>query len=580
MRRIILTLILMAALGCTASLHGQQLDPTEYVYPVRGVSGACSANFGEMRPGHFHAGVDIKTDGVEGKELVAVADGYVSRVVVTAGGYGRALYLTLRNGKTAVYGHLQRFRDDIEARVRTARYEGRTNGVDLSFDASQWPVRQGELIGYSGNSGSSMGPHLHFELRDNRTQRRYNLVHEGIIRPADHTAPRILRLHYIEVDTVRGVPVRSPGESYAVVRTTAGSYRLTRSEALPVGRNGYFVVEASDRRDGVHNTFGIWRAALAVDGQTRFEYRMDGFTYEQARCCDAVSCYPLQLFSRNECIRLARLQGAPGEFYPTLVDRGVLRVDAGAQHTVRIEVEDDSGNRSHLEFTIRGRAESFRAAADTTAVVARRDRATLLTIPGEVMALIPGGALYEPLFCRPERLDAADMHLPAGVVPLSPLYRILDNRTPLYRAMTVTIIAPLPPARQLQAVAAVRTAKGALIYAGGRYATDRITCSTRTAGDLLIVADTLPPSVRPLFGNGADLSRSATLRFTVKDNFAGIAAWRLCIDGEWVPCDRFPMRGTLVHTFDMPPAGRQHDAELSVTDACGNTTRWRGTFRR
>ena len=383
----------MAALGCTASLHGQQLDPAEYVYPVRGVSGACSANFGEMRPGHFHAGVDIKTDGVEGKELVAVADGYVSRVVVTAGGYGRALYLTLRNGKTAVYGHLQRFRDDIEARVRTARYEGRTNSVDLTFDASQWPVRQGELIGYSGNSGSSMGPHLHFELRDNRTQRRYNLVHEGIIRPADHTAPRILRLHYIEVDTVRGVPVRSPGESYAVVRTTAGSYRLTRSEALPVGRNGYFVVEASDRRDGVHNTFGIWRAALAVDGQTRFEYRMDGFTYEQARCCDAVSCYPLQLFSRNECIRLARLQGAPGEFYPTLVDRGVLRVDAGAQHTVRIEVEDDSGNRSHLEFTIRGRAESFRAEADTASVVARHDRATLLTIPGEVVALTPGGAL-------------------------------------------------------------------------------------------------------------------------------------------------------------------------------------------
>ena len=319
---------------------------------------------------------------------------------------------------------------------------------------------------------------------------------------------------------------------------------------------------------------------MSVDGDPRFEYRMNGFTHDLSRCCDAVSCYPLQLFSRNECIRLARLQGAPGEFYPTLVDRGVLRVDAGAQHTVRIEVEDDSGNRSHLEFTIRGRAESFRAAADTTAVVARRDRATLLTIPGEVMALIPGGALYEPLFCRPERLDAADMHLPAGVVPLSPLYRILDNRTPLYRAMTVTIIAPLPPARQLQAVVAVRTAKGALIYAGGRYAADRITCSTRTAGDLLVVADTLPPSVRPLFGNGADLSRSATLRFTVKDNFAGIAAWRLCIDGEWVPCDRFPMRGTLVHTFDMPPAGRQHDAELSVTDACGNKTRWRGTFRR
>ena len=580
MRRIILTFTLIAALGCTASLRGQQLDPSEYVYPVRGVSGACSANFGEMRPGHFHAGVDIKTEGVEGKELVAVADGCISRAVITAGGYGRALYLTLPNGKTAVYGHLQRFRDDIEEYVQQARRERRTNGVDLTFDAAQWPVRQGELIGYSGNSGSSMGPHLHFELRDNRTQRRYNLVHEGIIRPTDHTAPRILRLHYIEVDTVRSVPVRSPGESYAVVRTTAGDYRLTRAEALPVGRNGYFVVEASDRRDGVHNTFGIWRAALSVDGQPRFEYRMDGFTYEQARCCDAVSCYPLQLFSRNECIRLARLQGAPEEFYPTLVDRGVLRIDEGAQHTVRIEVEDDSGNRSHLEFTVRGRAESFRAAADTASVVARHDRATLLTIPGEVTARIPAGALYEPLFCRPERLDAADIPHPAGVALLSPVYRILDSKTPLYRAMTVSIPVPLPPALQLRAVMAVRTAKGSLVCAGGSYTEGGVTCSTRTAGDLLVVADTLPPTVRPLFGDGTDLSRSATLRFAVRDNFAGIASWRLRIDGEWVPCDRFPMRGTLVHTFDTPPARKRHDAELSVTDACGNTTRWKGSFYR
>ena len=163
MRRF-LTVLLFAAIGPGA--QAQRLDPGDYIYPIRDVARLYAANFGEMRPAHFHAGVDIKTDGAEGKPLVAVADGYVSRVSLTAGGYGRAVYLTLRNGTTAVYGHLQRFRDDIEEHVRQERTARRANSVNLWFGPEAWPVKQGDVIGFSGNSGSSMGPHLHFEIRD------------------------------------------------------------------------------------------------------------------------------------------------------------------------------------------------------------------------------------------------------------------------------------------------------------------------------------------------------------------------------------------------------------------------------
>lgn len=570
-----MTMLLVAACG---AMQAQRLNPDDYIYPIRQESRLCSANFGELRPGHFHAGVDIKTDGAEGKPLVAVADGYVSRMTVAAGGYGRAIYLTLNNGTTAVYGHLQRFSKELEERLRTERYARRANGVDLRFEAGEWPVRQGDVIGYSGNSGSSMGPHLHFEIRDTPTQRLHNLVREGVIRPTDNLAPRILRLHYVEVDTVGGVPVRSPMASYGVVRDADGRYRLTSNEPVGVGRRGYFIVETSDRRNGVYNTFGVWRVAASIDGQPYFEYRMDGFTYDLSRCCDAVSCYALKIGSRNEVIRLAQLAGAPDAFYPVMEERGVVRTQPGERRRMRIEAEDDCGNRSSLEFTIEGREESFHGEADSTAVAVFPGRNSVVRAGSDAEIRIQKGSLYEPLYVRPERLD-----MPAGrqgLVVLSPAYRFLETTTPLYSPALVTIRTQVPPRLRLQTVLAGRTRKGGLYLVGGTCANGAVTAVTRATGDLLVVADTLAPTIRPLFTEGASLAGSDALRFRVSDNFSGIASWTLKIDGAWVPCDRFPMKGTLVSLFDTPATRRKHTYELTVRDGCGNTARHTGSFIR
>ena len=575
MRRILILLISTAA--CLGA-RGQHPAPEEYIYPIRDVEGLYSANFGEMRPGHFHAGIDIKTDGAEGKPLVAVADGYVSRVSLGAYGYGRAVYLTLHNGTTAVYGHLQRFRKDIEERVREERHARRSNSVNLWFGPDTWPVKQGDVVGYSGNSGSSMGPHLHYELRDTRTQRLYNVVSAGIIRPHDDLPPRIMRIHYIEVDTVQGVPVHSRPESYAVVRSAGGNYRLTREEPVGAGRKGYFVVEASDRRNGVGNTFGLWRLALSADGKPLFEYRMDGFEQANSRCCDAVSYYPLQLTSRNEVIRTAQLAESPDCFYPVMEERGIVRTEAGQTRRIRIEAWDDCGNRSALEFTVRGRSESFRAEADTAAVALYPDRTSLVQVGREARTSIPEGALYEPIFVKPERRETPQAD--SGVVVLSPAYRFLSPDTPLRHPAAVTVRTRVPRRLQFRTALAVRNRKGRLAWVGGSYANGAVTASTYATGDLVAVADTLAPAVRPLFAEGADLSKSESLRFRAADNFSGIASWTLRIDGEWVPCDRFPVKGTLVHFFDAPPQRRRHDVQLSVRDGCGNTAHFKGTFYR
>ena len=465
-RFLILFLLTTACLGA----QGQQLAPNDYIYPLRELKQRLySANFGEIRPGHFHAGVDIKTDAEEGKPVVAAADGYVSRVVLQAGGYGRAVYLTLRNGTTVVYGHLRRFRDDIERHVRRERYERRSNGVNLWFGPGTWPVKQGDVVAYSGDSGSSGGPHLHYEIRDTETQRLYNPVREGIIRPRDEYPPRIVRLHYVEVDTVQGVPVRSVPESYAVVRTAAGRYALTHDGPVGVGRRGYFVAEVTDRRNDVWNSFGVWRVTAFADGIPCFEFRMDSFTYDISRCSDAVSCYPIQINSHNEAIRLAQLEGAPDSFYPTMAERGLIRTAEGQVRRIRIEAEDDCGNVSTLEFAVRGRAGEFRAEADTTAVTLRPDRTSVLRVGREAEVRIPEGTIYEPIFVRPGLGEAPQAD--SGVVVLSPAYRFFDPATPLFRAVEVTLRGSVPRPLQLRAQLAVRTRRGSL--ACGRRPGDR-----------------------------------------------------------------------------------------------------------
>lgn len=291
---------------------------------------------------------------------------------------------------------------------------------------------------------------------------------------------------------------------------------------------------------------------------------MDSFTYDISRCSDAVSCYPIQINSHNEAIRLAQLEGAPDSFYPTMAERGLIRTAEGQVRRIRIEAEDDCGNVSTLEFAVRGRAGEFRAEADTTAVTLRPDRTSVLRVGREAEVRIPEGTIYEPIFVRPGLGEAPQAD--SGVVVLSPAYRFFDPATPLFPRRGGHAprqrAAPAATTRPTGRTHAQRLAG----CVGGAYADGAVTASVRTAGDLAIVADTLPPAIRPLFAEGADLTRAEGVRFRAADNFSGIASWRLHIDGKWVPCDRFPMKGTLVHFFDAPAQRRTHAVRLSVTD--------------
>lgn len=273
MRHILLTLLFSGGL---LAAPAQEPRSERYRFPVRNVAGLYSANFGEMRPNHFHSGVDIKTDGVTGKPVVAAARRLRGAHCRLAGGYGRALYIAHPDGTTTVYGHLERLphRHRILPALQTLRAGAQQRRFHLqAFVIPRPRGRHGRPVGQFGMSFGRISTSRCAAAPTSGHSTRWprNCCPYG-----DRIAPRIMRLHYVEVDSLGDVPVHSRPRTFDVVRRSEGDYALRQTQPVAVGRRGYFIVECSDRKDEVYNTFGIYRLTEEVDGEVRYEYRMDG----------------------------------------------------------------------------------------------------------------------------------------------------------------------------------------------------------------------------------------------------------------------------------------------------------------
>lgn len=578
MRRLfILTILLCCAHICSA----QKLDPAYYDYPLRNVAGYYSANFGEMRPNHFHAGTDFKTDGVEGKPVVAVADGYVSRVSQSPTGYGLALYVTHPNGTTSVYGHLSRFRKDIADFVFSERHRLKQSRVDLYCQADQFPVKRGEEIARSGNTGSSQGPHLHFEIRDAKTQKTLNIISQGIVTPKDDISPYIMKVHYVEVDTVRGVPCHSKLATYAVHKADANTYRTAQKSPIKVGRKGYFIVETSDRKNDVANTYGVYNMVAKLDGKAIFEYRNDGFPFDLSRYCNAVSHYPIQRRSRNEVMRAAMLQGGTKYFYPTLVNRGVVTTAEGEERKMEFVITDDCGNTSTLAFDIVGKSNDacFKGEVAEDAIIVEYNRDFAHKVDDVLSVVIAKGSLYESIALDIERSDVA-IKADSTIKVLSPAYRIHDDNTPLHKSIGLVFTQDVEERLQPYTVMASVSSGGYLYYSGGRYRHNRLTARTSSFGTFCLVADMTPPTIRPQFEDGQDCRGRDRIAFRLSDNFSGVSSYNVYIDGKWVAIDYARSRAWVNLKAEDISGGKSHNIEIVVKDACGNTAKWQGTIVR
>ena len=247
--------MLMALMGVLPGVQAQEKPENPFVSPFD-FPLLLSGNFGELRANHFHGGVDFKTQGVVGKPIRCIADGYISRVTVTPGGYGQAVYITHDNGYTSVHGHLHKFMTEVEQVVEAYQYEHETFAVDLTFGPDRFPLKQGEVFALAGNEGYSFGPHLHMELRKTDTGEYIDPLqfYTDIIK--DKTAPRATHI-MLYPQAGKGVVAGSSKKkalSLAALQTPVMAWGK-----IAVG------IKAYDYMDGTSNNYGVRSVTLLVD---------------------------------------------------------------------------------------------------------------------------------------------------------------------------------------------------------------------------------------------------------------------------------------------------------------------------
>ena len=405
-------------------------------------------------------------------------------------------------------------------------------------------------------------------------------MRRNILRPKDSVAPQLLALHYIEVDTLDGVAVEAPKRSYTLKKMANG---YTVAGDIKVGRRGYFVLECRDRQsDNGTSRFGVYRVCVRIDGVKNFEYCNDGFAFADTHYCDAVSHYPMQRSAKCEVIALLQREGVPEYLYRATVGRGVVAAAASEHKEVAVEVEDDCGNISKLSFAIVGKEDNslFTAVKDSCAVAVSTGRGVAVTDFG-ARVYIGGNALYYPYFAKVERVDARPQI--EGLVVLSDAYSVLDENLPIKEHITVSIDAQVPLNLQTKCLIARKNSRGGYSSLGGYYAARSVHTKSRSGGEMVVVADTIAPTIKPKWRSGADLRSSNRVSFEIKDNFSGIDRYELYIDGEWKTLGYAPLQSNLYHTFDTPLAAgkkRTHTLRLKVWDNVGNVTVFEDTFYR
>tara|TARA_R110002020_G_scaffold454448_6_gene670234 strand:- start:163176 stop:164867 length:1692 start_codon:yes stop_codon:yes gene_type:complete len=547
-------------------LSAQSSQPeTEFINPLK-VPLVLAGNFGELRSNHFHSGLDIKTQQRTGLEVLASASGTVSRIKIQRYGYGKALYIDHPNGYTTVYAHLKRFSPEIEAYVKKRQYDKESYAIEIFPKAGELTVTQGEVVAYSGNTGGSGGPHLHFEIRD-KNARPMNPMQFGI-NIEDTRAPVLNDLFVYPLSDSSEVNNSQLPQKLRFTKQSNNSFLSEKITAY--GKIG-FGIGAIDQQNGANNHNGIYKVETSFNGEQNVEIMMDKFSFAETRYINRMIDYEYFETKRDRVQKLFVERNNPLSIYKEASDKGVLNLtEEGYDYVYNVNIYDFKGNRTSVLVPITVKKDTILQPKEIvkTDYFAQADQNLNINL-NKYSVYIPKGAFYDDYYLDVYEKDNK-LHLHEDIIPLQ---------------KSVTITADIseykPEDRDKLYIGSVGY-NDKLYYTGSRLNGDKLSASTRNLGDYAIGIDNTGPRIKSEgLEDGKWMSKYNTLKFKITDDKSGIKSFRATVNGKFILMEYDYKTDQLVHDFsDGVVTDSENDFKLIVTDNVGNSSTFTAKFYR
>ena len=550
---------------CGFQLLAQNKIPVDYFDSPLDIPIILAGNFGELRSNHFHSGLDIKTQQRSGFPIYAPADGYVKRIKVGHFGYGKALYLQHPNGYSTVYAHLQKYAGPIQEYVKKKQYDKETYELELFPDASLLAVKKGDIIGYTGNSGSSGGPHLHFEIRD-ATSRPMNPMLFGFD-VADKRPPLIhTAFVYPSSDNAQVNRSQKPLK-LRLKKQKDGNYQAEKITAF--GKIG-FGVGTNDQHDGASNKNGAYQIRSTFNGNERFKILFEKFSFAETRYLNRLIDYGYYKKNRDKVQKLFRESNNPLSVIVAEEDAGYVTIEAGQTSVYTIEVTDFKGNMVKIMVPIEGKDEPIvgKIEVDESQDYLVHNQGNSIT-KGKFSVYIPAESLYEDSYLSIESTgDTLKLH---------------EDVVPLHKNMTISMDVSHYSKSDMGKLYIGRANYRGEPYYNTTYRNgSKLSTKTKTFGTYVLAKDTVAPKITAInFKEGKWMSEKETLRVKIEDAISGIGSYRATINGNFILTEYDYKKDVLVYDFnDNIITETENKLKVIVVDNVGNSATFEATFFR
>lgn len=524
-----------------------------------------SANFGELRPNHFHSGLDFKTQGVINKKVYAVEAGHVSRIGINAGGYGLVLYVDHPNGKTSVYGHLNSFSTKIAKFVKEEQYKQERYTVDITgISPEKLPVEQGELIALSGNTGSSGGPHVHFEFRDTKSELTLDPLPTYQRDITDNIAP--------EVRAVAVYPMIGKGivnNEVTPLRKTVGQSQRSLNDKIEAWGEIGLGIYAIDRMSGTHNIYGVKLVTLYCDDQKIFSSNISAVDFGTTRMINSFTDFDFWKRSKRFYMKSFIEPGNKLDIYDR-TKSGYVTIDQEKAYRFRYELEDVHGNVTDFSFIINGKRTAI-PKPESCSLVMQWDKKNRY-IGNQFSLTIPPYYLYKDINFVLTSKESLDYY--------SLIYKVHNSYEPLdnYVDMTFRVLADTLENKNQYGVVSIDE-RGSESWVGGTYKEGYMTARIRELGSSYATAvDILAPEITPV--NETRWLNNNRIVIRVKDDKSGIKSVRGTLNGQYALFEHDIKSPNYSYRFDDSKLkkGQKYDLKFIAIDNVGNQSEYEYSF--